>query len=83
MARGSVQGALRKATKSTGLNKKGVSVYTLRHSYATHLLEKGINIRLVQQFLGHNSLLSTMVYLHFTTAVQKDAYEKINQLMED
>jgi site-specific recombinase XerD len=83
MARGSVQGALRKATKSTGLNKKGVSVHTLRHSYATHLLEKGVNIRLVQQFLGHNSLQSTMVYLHFTTAGQKDAYEKINQLMEE
>lgn len=83
MSRGTVQRALRKAVKSIGLKKKGICIHTLRHSYATHLLEKGISIRLVQQYLGHSSLKSTIPYLHFTITGQKDAYKKINKLLED
>ena len=50
-------------------------------SYATHLLEAGVNLRLIQQDLGHNSLLSTMVYLHLTTASQEQAVARIERLM--
>lgn len=44
--------------------KKKVSFHTLRHCFATHLLEKGVNIRLIQEFMGHVSIKTTSVYLH-------------------
>ncbi len=46
--------------------KKNISFHTLRHCFATHLLETGVNLRLIQQFLGHVSLKTTSVYLHLT-----------------
>ena len=46
--------------------KKIVSAHTLRHSFATHLLETGVNIKIIQQFLGHTSLKTTSIYLHLT-----------------
>ena len=52
-----------------------------RHSYATHLLEAGVNLRLIQQYLGHSSLNTTMVYLHLTTASQEQAIARIETLM--
>jgi site-specific recombinase XerD len=45
------------------------------------LLEAGVNLRLIQQYLGHSSLLSTMVYLHLTTASQEQAVTRIESLM--
>jgi site-specific recombinase XerD len=83
MAISSVQGALRAAKRQAGITKKAVSVHTLRHSYATHLLEAGVNLRVIQQYLGHTSLETTMVYLHLTNKGQEDALAHINTLMED
>ena len=77
-----VQGALRRVLKQLRI-KKRVSVHTLRHSYATHLLEAGVNIRRIQQYLGHHSLNSTMVYLHLTTQGHERAYGIINDLMQE
>jgi integrase len=51
MARSSVHGAMKKVVRDLGIKKK-VTIHTLRHSYATHLLEAGINLRLIQQYLG-------------------------------
>jgi integrase/recombinase XerD len=81
MNKGSVQGALRRVLKHLNL-KKRISVHTLRHSYATHLLEAGVNIRRIQQYLGHSSLNTTMVYLHLTTQGHQNAYRIINELMK-
>ncbi len=82
MKKSSVQGALRRTM--TNLNiKKRVSIHTLRHSYATHLLEAGVNIRRIQQYLGHSSLNTTMVYLHLTTQGHEHAYGIIDNLMKE
>ncbi len=81
MNKSSVQGALRRVVKQLNI-KKRVSIHTLRHSYATHLLEAGVNIRRIQQYLGHSSLNTTMVYLHLTTQGHQHAYGIINELMK-
>ncbi|NJD33598.1 MAG: integrase [Betaproteobacteria bacterium] len=82
MAKSSVQGAFRQAKREAGILKKNVSVHTLRHAYATHLLEAGVNLRVIQQYLGHAQIETTLVYLHLTHTGQKDAYARINSLME-
>jgi len=81
MAKASVQGALRRVLRQLNITKR-ISIHTLRHSYATHLLEAGVNIRRIQQYLGHSSLNSTMVYLHLTTQGHEHAYGIINELMK-
>ena len=80
MERSSVQGALRRVVHDLGF-RKAISIHTLRHTYATHLLEAGVNLRLIQQYLGHSSLQTTMVYLHLTTASQEQARARIEELM--
>ena len=82
MAKSSVQGAFRRAKWDAGVRKKGVSVHTLRHSYATHLLEAGVNLRVIQKNMGHTQLETTMIYLHLTQKGHEDACQLINQVME-
>lgn len=76
-----VQGAFRKAKFAAGVIKKGVSIHTLRHSYATHLLEAGVNLRVIQKNLGHSNIETTMIYLHLTNKGMEDAYQIINSVM--
>ncbi|MDP1853385.1 MAG: integron integrase [Candidatus Omnitrophota bacterium] len=59
----SIQQAVKKAADAAGIVKR-VSVHTLRHSFATHLLMNGVNIREVQELLGHNNVETTMIYTH-------------------
>jgi len=66
----------------TCINKSRVTIHTLRHSCATHLLEEGVNIRVIRRYLGHTMLETTMVYLHLTQKGQEDAYAIINQTMK-
>jgi len=80
-AKGGIQGAFRRAKSAAGIKKKMVSVHTLRHSYATHLLEAGVNLRTIQRYMGHGQLETTMVYLHLTQKGQEDACQLINQVM--
>jgi len=82
MAIESVQGAFREAKTAATVRKRRVSIHTLRHSYATHLLEAGVNIRAIQRYLGHSQLETTMVYLHLTNKGQEDAYGIINAVMK-
>lgn len=78
----SVQGCMKRVVKGLGWKKRRVSIHTLRHSYATHLLEAGVNLRLIQKYLGHGSLQTTMLYLHLTTQGEEQARAAINQLMK-
>jgi len=81
MSTSSVQAAFRKARFAAGIVKRRVTVHTLRHSYATHLLEAGVNIRVIQRNMGHANLETTMAYLHFTQTGLENAYELINSVM--
>jgi integrase/recombinase XerD len=74
-----VQGAMKLITKQINFRKK-VSTHTLRHSYATHLLEAGVSLRVIQQYMGHSSLQTTMIYLHLTDSVAVDARRVIEKL---
>lgn len=75
-----VQGAFRRAKLAAGIAKRA-SVHTLRHSYATHLLEAGVNLRVIQKNLGHSNIETTMIYLHLTNKGMEDAYQIINSVM--
>jgi integrase/recombinase XerD len=82
MSRNSVQGAFRKAKRRASITKPGLAIHSLRHSYATPLLEAGVNLRLIQLYLGHTRLETTMGYLHLTHKGHEDAYQRSNSLMQ-
>lgn len=82
MALDSVQGAFRQARFAAGIKKRRVSIHTLRHCYATHLLEAGTNPRVIQRYMGHSNLETTMAYFHLTRKGAEDAYAIINTLMK-
>ena len=63
-------------------SKKNISPHSLRHSYATHLIEAGVDLIEVQKFLGHHSILTTARYTHLTDRTKHHALERINTLMD-
>lgn len=71
--------AFQKCVAQAGLTKKAV-VHTLRHSYATHLLEEGVSIRLISQYLGHSSLDTTVIYTHLTAISEEKTREALQRL---
>jgi site-specific recombinase XerD len=73
---------MKRVVQEVGFRKR-VTTHTLRHSYATHLLEAGVSLRLIQQYLGHRSLQATMIYLHLTSLGQEQARATINKLMSE
>jgi integrase/recombinase XerD len=79
--RTSIQMVFKAALKECGIHKHA-SVHTLRHSYATHLLEKGVNLRLIQQYLGHRSPKTTAIYTHLTKATYAAGYHAVDSLID-
>lgn len=71
----SVARMLEKYLKVTGLDTR-TTPHTLRHSFATHLVDRGADIRSVQELLGHKSLITTQIYTHLSTANLRATYEK-------
>jgi integrase/recombinase XerD len=77
-----VQRAFKAALQESGI-QKDASVHTLRHSYATHLLEAGVNLRVIQAYLGHSSPQTTAIYTHLTRKAEDLAAKAINRVMGD
>ena len=82
MNRTTLQTAFRQALKKSGV-KKAAHIHTLRHSYATHLLEQGENLRQLQVNLGHRSPETTARYAHLTSLCQTQHQKRLNQFMSD
>lgn len=80
ITRSSLQSAFCRAVKQSGVHKRA-HVHTLRHSYATHLLEAGVALPLIQESLGHTSLRTTAIYTHLTRELRDAALQPINGLM--
>ena len=80
ITRSTLQCAFGRAVKQSGVHKRA-HVHTLRHSYATHLLEAGVALPLIQDYLGHTSLRTTGIYTHLTRELRDAALQPINDLM--
>jgi integrase len=82
MCRTTLQHAFRLALKASGI-RKDAHIHTLRHSYATHLLEQGEHLRQIQVNLGHRSPVATAVYTHLTSLCQTQHQKRLNDFMGD
>jgi len=80
MNESAVQRAFSAAARQSGIHKKA-TVHTLRHSYATHLLEAGVNLRIIQSYLGHASPATTAIYTHLTSITETQTRHTIDELV--
>jgi len=76
-----MQWAVREAVKKCKL-QKGISLHTLRHSYATHLLEMGMDIVSIKELLGHERIQTTMIYLHVAQPNRSNLFSPLDRLYE-
>lgn len=75
----SVQLILKKTLAKAGIVKNG-SIHTLHHSYATHLIEQGTDVRFVQELLGHKNIKTTLIYTHLTDATKRKIKSPLDNL---
>ena len=76
-----VQQVMKNAVINAGLEKRA-TVHTLRHSFATHLLERGTDIRYIQQLMGHSSIKTTMIYTHITPRAEKKIISPLDNMVQ-
>jgi site-specific recombinase XerD len=74
-----MQKAFRKAVQAAGLTKHA-TIHSLRHSWATHLIENGVNVRVVQLWMGHASPTTTAIYTHLTQHAEEHAAKALDEL---
>jgi integrase/recombinase XerD len=77
LSRQGLWGILKRCARRAGL-RAGVSPHTLRHSFASHLLERGADLRSVQAMLGHADISTTQIYTHLPSTVVRDMYRKFH-----
>ena len=82
LTRGSVDRLFARAKERAGIQKR-VSPHSLRHAFATHLLERGVNILVIQRLLGHRSLRSTEIYTHVAENYVSDTKSPLDDLLPD
>ncbi len=82
LTRESVEKFFRRARERAGIRKR-ISPHSLRHSFATHLLERGVNIRVIQRLLGHRSIKSTEIYTHVAENYVQETGSPLDDLLPD
>lgn len=78
----SIQHVFQRALQKSGIEKEA-TVHTLRHSWATHLLEAGVSLRVIQEYLGHASIQTTTLYTHLTPLTDEQANQSIKRVLDD